>query len=123
MWGGDELARAPLARGLALAGLSASGLAASSRRLNRDPREVVPISADRWRRCWPRSTRVRVATGGRADGMLLAEIEAGGYAHRPRHAGAVSTDVLALAPPLVRPARLPASALEFAVACVHAGWG
>ena len=78
-------------------------------RLNRDPREVVPISAE-MARLLGAIHDAAAATGGLVDGTLVAEIEAAGYA--TDLGTPVPLDVaLALAPP--RAAR-PAVALRCA---------
>ncbi|MDA0173963.1 FAD:protein FMN transferase, partial [Solirubrobacter taibaiensis] len=78
VWGGDELAarlqleswHRRFSRFLPDSELS---------RLNRDPREVVPISAE-MARLLTAIHAAAAATGGLVDGTLVAEIEAAGYA-------------------------------------------
>jgi thiamine biosynthesis lipoprotein len=87
-------------------------------RLNRDPRVVVPISAD-MARLLATIRDAAAATGGLVDGTLLGEIEAAGYT---TELGApVPLDrALALAPPR-RPAR-PRSRPGFALLSAPVSW-
>ncbi|MDA0180640.1 FAD:protein FMN transferase [Solirubrobacter phytolaccae] len=101
VWGGDELAAR---RRLEAWHRQFSRFRPDSElsRLNRDPREVVPISAD-MARLLTAIHDAAAATGGLVDGTLLHEIEAAGY--RTDLGTPVPLDVaLALAPPR-QPAR------------------
>lgn len=81
-------------------------------RLNRDPRELVPISAD-MARLLTAIHAAATATGGLVDGTLLDAIEAAGY--RTDLGTPMPLDVaLAIAPPRA-PARPRAESAAFAV--------